>query len=58
MDFVQNALSLRGFMYDFQVIFDPLDKMVLECSLDYLMEEVRGEEFMNICAWEAHCEWL
>jgi hypothetical protein len=40
------------------VILNPLDKVIFECPLDGLMEEVRGEKFVDICAREIHHEWL
>jgi len=42
----------------FQVILDPLDKVVLECALDDLMEKVGGEKLVNIRTWELHRERL
>lgn len=45
-------------MHNFEVFFDPCNKMVLECSLDGLVEEVRGKEFINIRSQEVGCVWL
>ena len=42
-------------MRNLEVLFNLCDKMVLECSLDGLVEEVRGEEFVNIRSWEVGC---
>jgi hypothetical protein len=39
-------------MHYFQELLDPFDKMILECSLDGLVEEVGGKEFVYICARE------
>ena len=35
-------------MYNFQVILNPHNKVVLECPLNGLMEEVGSEEFVNV----------
>ena len=32
--------------------------MILKQSVDYLMKEVRWDEFVNICMGEIICEWL
>jgi hypothetical protein len=45
-------------MYDFEVLLDPGDEMVLECALDYLVEEIGGEKLMNVSAWKAICKRL
>jgi hypothetical protein len=42
----------------FEVILDPLHEMVLEHPLDELMEEVRGEQSIDVRSWKAICEWL
>ena len=39
-------------MRDFEVFFNPRYEMILACSLNGLVEEVWGEEFVNICSWE------
>lgn len=36
----------------------PLDEVVLERSLDELMQEIRRQEFMDVCPREVVCEWL
>ena len=45
-------------MRDFEVLFNPCNEMILECSLDCLVEEVWGEKFVYIRSWEVGCEWL
>ena len=42
-------------MCNLEVLFDPCDEMVLECSLDGLVEEVWGEKFVNIRSREVGC---
>ena len=39
-------------------ILNPCDEVVLECTLDDLVERVRGEEFINVSAWKVCCEGL
>lgn len=58
IDFIKNTLGLRGPMDYLQVILNPLNEVILECTLDDLMEKVGGEKFMNVCAWEPHHERL
>jgi len=38
-----------------EVLFNPRNEMVLECSLDGLVEEVQGEKFINIRSREVGC---
>ena len=45
-------------MRDFEVFFNPRYEMILVCSLNCLVEEVWGEEFVNICSWEVSRKWL
>ena len=37
---------------------NPIDKVVLECPLDKLMEGVRGNQFIDVGVREAHCKRL
>lgn len=37
---------------------DLIDKVVLECPLDKLMEGVRGNQFIDVGVREAHCKQL
>lgn len=37
-------------MCNYQVFFNPGNKVVLECSLNQLMEDVRSHKFMDICS--------
>jgi len=39
-------------MFELQKLVDPGDEMVLECALDQLMQKVRGDKFVNVCAWK------
>ena len=41
-----------------EILLDPGDQVVLECTLDCLMEEVGSKQFVNICTREAGCKWL
>ena len=45
-------------MYFSQIILDPLDKVILECSLDDLVEEVRDKELMDVRLQELYCKRL
>lgn len=37
---------------------NPINKVVLKGSLDKLVEEVGGNQFVDICVREAHCKRL
>ena len=41
-----------------QVLFNPCNEVVFECSLDELMEDVRRDELMDISSWEVVREGL
>jgi hypothetical protein len=41
-----------------QVILDPCNKVILEYTLDDLMEKIGGEEFVNVRTGKHHCERL
>jgi hypothetical protein len=45
-------------MRDTKVVLDPGDEVVLESSLDDLMKNVWGDQFMDIRSREVICEWL
>ena len=42
IDLIKNGLSFRRAMYCNQIVLDPLDEVIFECSLDNLVEEVRS----------------
>jgi hypothetical protein len=41
-----------------EIFFNPSNEMVFECPLDGLMEKVRSEELVDICAREIVREGL
>jgi hypothetical protein len=41
-----------------EVLFNPRNEVILVCSLDCLVEKVRGEKFIYICSRKVGCEWL
>ena len=45
-------------MLKLQVFTYPCHKMVFEGSLDDLVKEVRGEDFVNVSSWEVKRERL
>ena len=45
-------------MRKLEVLFNPCNEMILECSLDCLVEEVWGEKFVYICSWKVGRERL
>jgi hypothetical protein len=54
----ENLLCLTLAVMSLNVFLHPVDEMILECPLDNLMEDIRGQEFMDISAGKAICEWL
>jgi hypothetical protein len=42
----------------FQIITDPCNEVVFETSLNELMEQIRGDQFVDICTGKMDCEWL
>jgi len=43
--------------YD-KVLPDPCNKVVFEGAFDQLMENIRGQEFVNVCSRKIIGEWL
>jgi hypothetical protein len=58
INLVKHALRLRFTILLLKVLSNPLDKVVLESSLYHLMEEVRGEQLVNIGTRKVGREWL
>lgn len=45
-------------MFVFEVLADPLNKVVLKHSLDELVEQVRSDELVDISVGKVFCERL
>jgi hypothetical protein len=45
-------------MFFDEVLPNPCNKMVFEGAFDQLMENIGGQEFVNVCSWEIVGEWL
>jgi hypothetical protein len=41
-----------------KIIMHPLYKVVLEYTLNKLVEQIRSEKLMNISTWKFMSEWL
>jgi hypothetical protein len=41
-----------------EILSDPRNEVVLEGPFDQLMENIRGQEFMNVCSRKMICERL
>jgi hypothetical protein len=41
-----------------KILTHPLNEMILEGPFDDLMEKIRGEDFMDVCARKVCCERL
>jgi hypothetical protein len=52
INFIEDLWPPRGAVNDFEVHFNPRNKVVFKCSLDGLVEEVRSEKFVYIGSWE------
>ena len=40
------------------ILNDPLNEVVLERALDELVEQIRGQELMDVRTREVVCKWL
>jgi len=58
IDFIQNYFTLRLPMLFFEILHHPLNKVIFEHSLDNLVKEVRGDEFIDVCMRKVLSEWL
>jgi hypothetical protein len=57
--YVIQYLICAGFaMFSDKVLPNPCNKVVFEGAFDQLMENIGGQEFMNVCSWELMGEWL
>ena len=45
-------------MFESEILFYSGHEIILECALDELVEEVRAEQFVNVCSGEVQREWL
>lgn len=45
-------------MFVLKVLANPLNKVVFEYTFDELVEEVRGYQFVDVCAGEMLGKWL
>jgi hypothetical protein len=45
-------------MMQIEIFDEPIDKVVLKCPLDNLVQNIRGNEVMNISTGEIVCKWL
>jgi len=45
-------------MRDGKIGLDPGHEMVFESSLDELMEDVWGNQLVDVCSWKIVCKWL
>ena len=45
-------------MQQFEIDFDPSHKVILECTLDNLVKDIRRNDPVNICAGEFPSEGL
>ncbi len=40
------------------IVYNPVDYMILECAFDQLMKQIGREELMYVATREVACEWL
>ena len=45
-------------MFVSKVLTNPLNKVVFEYTVDELVEEIRGYQFMDVCMGEMLSKWL
>lgn len=45
-------------MLSYEILTNPCNQMIFECSLDHLVEDVARKELMDIGTREIICKWL
>jgi hypothetical protein len=58
VNLVQNLIRLSFSMFKIKVVSDPLDQMVLKCSFDKLVQQVRRQHLMDVGPRKVVCKWL
>jgi hypothetical protein len=58
VDIVKYFLRMRFTMMQIEIFDDPIDKVVLKCPLDNLVQNIRGNEVVNIGTGEIVCKRL
>jgi len=43
---------------DNEILVDPIHKMVLEHTFDYLMQKIRGDHRVDVGTWKICSKWL
>jgi hypothetical protein len=57
--YVVHYLICVGFtMFFDEVLPNPFNEVVFEGAFDQLMENIRGQELVNVCSWKIVGEWL
>ena len=41
-----------------KILFHPHNQVIFESTLDELVQEVRGQQLVDVGTWEIRCEWL
>ena len=55
---VHNFLCMRRPMLLLKILFHPHNQVIFESTLDELVQEVRGQQLVDVGTWEIRCEWL
>lgn len=58
INLIQDGPTLHFSMSLLEITHNPLDKMVFEHTLNQLVKEVWGDEFIDVCMGEMFGEWL
>ena len=58
VNLVQDQVGFRLSMFMHKVLAHPINKVILENTLDKLVEEVRGYQLVDIHTREMFSEWL
>lgn len=45
-------------MFGNKIITYPSNKVVFKCSLDNLVKDITGEDFVDVGTWKVICKWL
>lgn len=58
VNIIHDSLGFACSMCDFDVVFDPGNKMIFERPFDDLVKYVRRQKLVDVGAWEVCRVWL
>ena len=55
---VHNFLCMCRPVLLLKILFHPHNQVIFESTLDELVQEVQGQQLVDVGTWEIRCEWL